>query len=185
MVEPKNPIVGSLAGCCARAASGHAAAPPSNSDEIAPLHCNAPDCNGQIARYRISNGQSAGIGLIYNLIIRRQERPISAWGQNRPKIRCLRLVRFPQLRTLACLACRSVSYGAVELLFVRDRRATFLQWTFPVSREFGLETGSHLTASSASAFGLCIAISMSRSPTGRPKSVIPRNVVGRGHDPSR
>jgi hypothetical protein len=29
VVDPKNPIVGSLPGCCVRAASGHAAAPPS------------------------------------------------------------------------------------------------------------------------------------------------------------
>jgi hypothetical protein len=28
VVEPKNPMVGSFAGCCARAASGHAAAAP-------------------------------------------------------------------------------------------------------------------------------------------------------------
>ena len=28
VLEPNNPIVGSFAGCCARAASGHAAAAP-------------------------------------------------------------------------------------------------------------------------------------------------------------
>jgi len=30
VLEPKNPMVGNLPGCCARAASGHAAAPPSS-----------------------------------------------------------------------------------------------------------------------------------------------------------
>jgi hypothetical protein len=30
MVEPRNPMVGNFPACCARAASGHAAAPPSS-----------------------------------------------------------------------------------------------------------------------------------------------------------
>ena len=37
VVEPKNPMVGSLAGCCARAASGHAAAAAEKRDELAPF----------------------------------------------------------------------------------------------------------------------------------------------------
>ena len=38
VLAPKYPMVGSFAGCCARAASGHAAAPPPSSDERAALH---------------------------------------------------------------------------------------------------------------------------------------------------
>src|SRR5262249_61231413 len=34
----RNPTTG-IAGCSARAASGHAAAPPSQRDELAPFHC--------------------------------------------------------------------------------------------------------------------------------------------------
>ena len=33
----RTPITG-IAGCCARAASGHAAAPPKKRDELTPLH---------------------------------------------------------------------------------------------------------------------------------------------------
>ena len=48
VATPKNPMVGSFPGCCARAASGHAAAaPPKQRDEFAPSHGAYPkakDC---------------------------------------------------------------------------------------------------------------------------------------------
>jgi hypothetical protein len=37
VLAPRNPIVGSLPACCARAASGHAAAPPSAASFALPL----------------------------------------------------------------------------------------------------------------------------------------------------
>ena len=38
VVVPKNPMVGSFAGCCARAASGHATAAPPAANEVPPPH---------------------------------------------------------------------------------------------------------------------------------------------------
>src|SRR5262249_51314224 len=47
VVVPKNPMVGSFGGCCARAASGHAAAPPSSEMNVRRLMCSSQpeDCS--------------------------------------------------------------------------------------------------------------------------------------------
>ena len=47
MLAPKNPMVGSFAGCCARAASGHAAAAPPRRVMNSRRRISAPKLRGQ------------------------------------------------------------------------------------------------------------------------------------------
>jgi hypothetical protein len=69
VLVPKNPMVGSLPVCCARAASGHAAAAaPTSGDELAAfqlveLHL-IPASQGRLVEYRIGKDQSGDNGTI-------------------------------------------------------------------------------------------------------------------------
>src|SRR5262245_57921763 len=64
-------MVGCLPGCCARAASGHAAAPPSSVMKSRRLHCPVPPMlpTGRIARLRM-----AGDCCIHLTLAERDER---------------------------------------------------------------------------------------------------------------
>src|SRR5262245_21186845 len=66
-LAPKNPMVGSLPACCARAASGHAAAPPSKAMNSRRFMCPVPRygaaCPAGLPRtsgYHGADGRSLG-----------------------------------------------------------------------------------------------------------------------------